>query len=183
LVPFRSQRMSNARNRLCHALVRSTTHRRARPRRRRHCLGFSPRRRMWGPDSTCSHLTVDIVEVVALVEAQIRRPTRTARCSHDDRIDRRNGCALVVDVRRGDLGRERHTSAIGEDVTLDARLASVGRVGTCRVAAFRSLDDCAVQRRPLPVDTTHVVIEPDELLEESSEDASLRPCLKSRVTC
>jgi len=96
------------------------------------------------PDSTCSHLTVDVVEVVALVEAQIRWPTRTARRSHDDRIDRRDRCTLVVDVRGGDLGRERYTSAVGEYVTLVARLASVGRVGTCRVAAFRSLDDCAV---------------------------------------
>src|SRR5512133_1832432 len=119
-------------------------------------------------DSTCSNLTVDVVEVVALVETQIRRPTRPPRRSHDNGIDRGDGSTLVVDVRGGDLGRERHTSAVGEDVTLDARLASVRRVGAGRVAALGSLHDRAVQRRPLPVDSAHVVVELDELLKESS---------------
>jgi hypothetical protein len=90
---------------------------------------------MW-LDSTRSNLTVDVVEVVALVEAQIRRPTRPPRRSHDNGIDRRDGRTLVVDIRGSDLRSERHTSAIGEDVTLDARLASIRRVGACRVAAL-----------------------------------------------
>jgi hypothetical protein len=124
-------------------------------------------------DSTCSNLTVDVVEVVALVEAKIRRPTRPSRRSHDDGIDRWDGRTLVVDVRGGDLGRERHTPSIGEDVTLDARLASIRRVGARRVATFGSLHHRAVQRRPLPIDATHVVVEPDELLKESPEDTGL----------
>lgn len=93
-----------------------------------------------------------------------------------------NGRTFIVDVRGGDLGRERHTSTIGEDVTLDARLASVRRVGSGSIAALGCLHDRAVERRPLPVDATHVVVEPDELLKESSEDTGLRPRLESRVT-
>ena len=66
-----------------------------------------------------------------------------------------------MDVRRGNLGGQRHASTVGEDVTLDAGLASVCRIGSCRIAALWCLDDGAIQRRPLPLDATHVVVEAD----------------------
>jgi len=145
----------------------------------------SPRRFASSTDvranSTCSNLAIDVVEVVALVEAQILRPPRTSRCSHDDGVHRRDRSPLVVHVGSRDLRRQRHASSIGQDVTLDPGLASVRRIGACCVAALGRLDHGAIHRGPLPLDATDLVIELDELLEQSSKDASLAPCLESRV--
>src|SRR4051812_17859928 len=84
-------------------------------------------------------------------------------------------------VGGGDLRGQRHASSVGQDVTLDARLASVCRIGTCCVAAFGRLDHSAIQRGPLPLDAAYLVVELDELLEEPSKDARLAPRLEPRV--
>ena len=132
-------------------------------------------------NSTCSNLAIDVVEVVALVEAQILRPPRTSRCSHHDGVHRRDCRPLVVHIGGSDLRGQRHASSIGQDVTFDAGLASVRRIGPCCVAAFGCLDHGAIHRGPLPLDAADLIVEFDELLEQPSKDASLAPRLESRV--
>src|SRR5262249_24142018 len=87
-------------------------------------------------DAACSNLAVDVVEVVALVETQVCRSAWAARRSYDDGVDRRDSRPLIVHVGSGDLCGQRHASSVDQDVTLDAGLASVRRIGTCCVAAF-----------------------------------------------
>jgi hypothetical protein len=72
------------------------------------------------PNAARSDLALDVVEVVALVEAKVLRSSRSTRRSHDDRIDRRDSGTLVVDVRSRDLRCQRHAPAIGDDVAFDA---------------------------------------------------------------
>jgi len=72
------------------------------------------------PDAARSDLALDVVEVVALVEAKIFRSSRSTCRSHDDRVDGRYSGPLVVDIGGRDLRCQWHASAIGHDVTFDA---------------------------------------------------------------
>ncbi len=81
-------------------------------------------------NATSAHGGLRIGVVVALVEAQMRRPTGPARGPHDDRIERGRDVPFVVDVGGGDVGGERDASGVGEDVTLYAALGAVRGVRT-----------------------------------------------------
>jgi hypothetical protein len=54
-------------------------------------------------DAARADLSLDIVEVVALIEAKILRASRSTRRSHDDGINRRDSGTLVMDVGGRDL--------------------------------------------------------------------------------
>jgi len=74
--------------------------------------------------------------VVSLVEAEVLGATWTARRASDHRVERLADEPLVVDVGAGDLGGQRDTSTIGQDVALDTAFRAIRGVGASEVPPF-----------------------------------------------
>lgn len=67
------------------------------------------------------------------------RPTRTARCSNHDCIERWRQHPFVVHIRRTQQCSEWHATAIGQDVALRPALRPVGWVRACELPPFGAL--------------------------------------------
>lgn len=87
-------------------------------------------------DSALTRFGLGLTVVVALVEAEVVRTTDAAPGAKRHGIERLGHHPLVVDVRRCDLHSDGHAARIGQDVTLDAFLSAIGRVGTRMVPPF-----------------------------------------------
>lgn len=74
--------------------------------------------------------------VIAFVEAQVLRTTRSARSANDDAVENLADEPFVVHVRAGDAHRQRYAAAIGQDVPFDALFRPIGRVGARVVPPF-----------------------------------------------
>lgn len=80
-------------------------------------------------NAAATYFALGVRVVVALVEAQVAWPARSARCTQWNRVERRAGQPLVVDVGAGERHADGHATLIGQDVTLGAELAPIGRIG------------------------------------------------------
>lgn len=91
------------------------------------------------PDATGSNSGLDICGVVALVEAKVLRTPWTAGGAHDNCIECTSHEPLVVDVRSGDLGRERHAPTIRQNVPLHPSFCAVRRIRPGQVPPLGAL--------------------------------------------
>ena len=87
-------------------------------------------------DSTQPHRDLGVAIVVSLVEAELLRPTRTARCSKGHGIERLAGHPLVVDVRAGQRDGDRDAASVGEDVTFRSKFSAISRIGPGELPPF-----------------------------------------------
>ena len=90
-------------------------------------------------DAASSDGRLSVVVVVPFVEAEVPWATRTPRRTEDYCIERLCHEPLVVDVGAGDLGGQRHTAAVGQDVAFDAAFRTIRRVGAGEVPPFGAL--------------------------------------------
>jgi hypothetical protein len=96
---------------------------------------------------------LDVRIVVAFVETQVLWSTRAACAAHSDRVKHRSNQPFVVHVGRGNLQRDRHSSAIGQNMPFRAAFGTIGRIGTRMVPPFGALTMALsrlVQSRPIP---------------------------------
>ena len=77
--------------------------------------------------------------VVAFVEAEVLGTPWTARAAQDNCVKRLSHEPLVVNVRAGDLGRKRHASTVGQNVTLDPSFGAICRARTRQVPPLGAL--------------------------------------------
>lgn len=100
-----------------------------------------------------THGALDVRVVVTLVETQVLWPTRAACSAQGDRVKHRSHQPFVVHVRCGNLQRNRHAPAIGQNMPFRAAFRTIGRVGTRMVppfGAFTMALSRLVQSRPTP---------------------------------
>lgn len=83
---------------------------------------------MWA-DTATPDLSFRVREVVALVEAQMPRATRTTRRTQRHGIQRWRDDALVVHVGAGQHDGDRYATLISQDMTFGAELSAIGRIG------------------------------------------------------
>ena len=86
------------------------------------------------PANTDGRFRVPVV--VTLVQAEVFRPSGPARSAHDHGVEDLGNESLVVDVRAGDLGCQRNTPAVGQDVALDAAFRAIRGVRAREVPPF-----------------------------------------------
>lgn len=103
--------------------------------------GATDQRRLAAPSYVRSHaaipnLFLGVGVVVTLVEAQVLRHQRTSSPAEDDRVERRAGHPLVVDVGSGHLDGERDPARVGQDVAFCAKFCTIGRTGARVVPPF-----------------------------------------------
>ena len=79
-------------------------------------------------DPSNSHRGFAVGVVVAFVQAQVARPTRTEQPADHDRIEHLGDKPLVVHVGPGDPHGQRHSSRIGQNVPFHAEFPPVGGV-------------------------------------------------------
>jgi hypothetical protein len=89
-----------------------------------------------GHHTALARLVLGVVVVVALVEAEIPRPPRTAWRLNGDCVERRADHPLVVNVRSGQGDREGNAATVGQDMALAAQLRAIGRVGASEFPPF-----------------------------------------------
>lgn len=95
---FTSQRISNARNRVCQLVVRATTQRRGRPCTR-PTSGGSPFCRMCGGlDAPRSHRGVAVATRVAFIETTVNWATHPATGFQHDGVERAGQGPFIVQV-------------------------------------------------------------------------------------
>lgn len=87
-------------------------------------------------DASIADFAFGVGVVEALVQAEVRRPTRPARRPKHDGVERRASHPLVVDVRSGDLDGDRDAASIGQDVAFCAEFCAIGRIGARVVPPF-----------------------------------------------
>ena len=87
-------------------------------------------------DTAIADLSFGVRVVEALVQAEVRRPTRPAWRTQYDSVERRAGHPLVVDVRSGDLDGDRDAARVGQDVASCAEFCAIGRIGARVVPPF-----------------------------------------------
>lgn len=87
-------------------------------------------------DPTGTDGRLGVLVVVALVEAEVLGPARAARGTSDHRVERLADEPLVVDVGAGDLGGQRDTPAVGQDVAFDAAFRAIRGVRASEVPPF-----------------------------------------------
>ena len=87
-------------------------------------------------DASIADFAFGVGVVEALVQAEVRRPTRPARCPKYDGVERRAGHPFVVDVRSGDLDGDRDAASVGQDVAFCAEFCAIGRIGARVVPPF-----------------------------------------------
>jgi hypothetical protein len=79
---------------------------------------------------------LDVLVVVAFVEAEILRPAWSTRRPHSDGVERLGDHPFVVHVGARDGRGERDAAAIRQYVPLYAGFGSIGRIGTGVVPPF-----------------------------------------------
>jgi hypothetical protein len=82
-----------------------------------------------GFDLAQPDLLLRIAVVVSLIETEMRRPTRTARCSERHGVQCRASHPLVMNVRAGQRDCNRDSSSIREHVPFRAKLSAISRIG------------------------------------------------------
>lgn len=87
-------------------------------------------------DASIADFPFGISVVEALVQAEVRRPTRPARRPKYDGVERRAGHPLVVDVRSGNLDGDRNAASVGQNVAFGAEFCAIGRIGARVVPPF-----------------------------------------------
>ena len=87
-------------------------------------------------DPARTHGGLCVSVVVPLVQAEMLRSSRPARCPQNHSIKDPGDEPLVVNVRAGDLGGQRDASAVRQDVTLDAALRAIRGVRAREVPPF-----------------------------------------------
>lgn len=93
---------------------------------------------MWTYSALASFLLA-VVVVVPLVQAQIRRSTRTAGGMHQHAIERGSHHPLVVDVGAGERYCDGNTSAISQNVAFGAAFSAIGGIGANEVPPLGAL--------------------------------------------
>ena len=83
-----------------------------------------------GLDAARHNSSLRVVIVVALVEAEILRATRTARRADNHQIERLANHPLIVHVRAGQRDPEHDTAPVRDDVAFRSQLSTIGRIGT-----------------------------------------------------
>jgi len=86
------------------------------------------------PALTNSILATSIV--IALVEAEMLRPTGAARTSHNNRVEGVRHHPHVGDVRPGCHNGDRHAIGVRQKMAFDARFCAIGGVRTRLVPPF-----------------------------------------------
>ena len=89
-----------------------------------------------GDDASVANFAFGVRVVEALVQAEIRGPTRPAWRPQNDRVERRAGHPLVVDVRAGDLHGDGNAACVGQDVAFCAEFCAIGGIGARVVPPF-----------------------------------------------
>jgi hypothetical protein len=87
-------------------------------------------------DASIADFAFGVGVVEAFVQAEVRGPTRPARCPKDDGVQRRAGHPLVVDIRCGDLDGDGNAASVGQDVAFGAEFCAIGRMGARVVPPF-----------------------------------------------
>ncbi len=107
-------------------------------------------------NSAKANRRLDVLIVVAFVEAKVRGTSRPARTTHDNGIEHLVDHACVRDIRAGDERGDRHTASIGQDVPFDAAFRTICRVRPREVPPFGAFTEAlsnelhfnATPRRP-----------------------------------
>lgn len=87
-------------------------------------------------DASIADFAFGVGVVEAFVQAEVRGPTRPARCPKYDGVQRRAGHPLVVDIRCGDLDGDGNAASVGQDVAFGAEFCAIGRIGARVVPPF-----------------------------------------------
>lgn len=92
------------------------------------------------PDMRCdparAHRRFTVSKRVAFVEAAMARPTHAATALEHHGIERGGQRPFVVEIRAAQYDRERHAPAVGQDVTLRAKLRPVRWVRSREIPPF-----------------------------------------------
>lgn len=81
-------------------------------------------------DTAARDLARGIVVVIAFVEAEVPRSTRSARRTERNSVECFAREPLVVDVGAGQRDGDGDAATVGEDVTFRAKLSTICRIGT-----------------------------------------------------
>ncbi len=81
-------------------------------------------------DAPAGDLPRGVVVVVALIEAEVARPTRSTCRAEWNSIECLTGEPLVVDVGAGQRNGDGDTTPVGQDVALRAKLPTICRIGS-----------------------------------------------------
>jgi len=87
-------------------------------------------------DPARSNCCLSVLVVVPLVEAEVLRAAGAARRANHDCVERLADQPLVVDVGAGDLGSQRDSPAVGQDVPFDAAFRAIRGIRTREVPPF-----------------------------------------------
>ena len=87
-------------------------------------------------DPAGSHGRLGVRVVVALVQAEVLGAAWAARRASDHRVEGLADEPLVVDVGAGDLGGQRDTPTVGQNVAFDAAFRPIRGVGASEVPPF-----------------------------------------------
>ena len=80
-----------------------------------------------------------LLVVVALVEADVLRPSWSPGSTKRDGVERLAGHVLVVNIGTRERHGQRDSLAVGQDMALGPELCTIGRVGTGEVPPFGAL--------------------------------------------
>jgi hypothetical protein len=90
-------------------------------------------------DASSAHLSITVVEVVALVQAEVARSKRSPSLAKRNGIERRGDLPLVVNVGASDQYRHGDSAPVDEYVALHAQFAAIRRIWTCVAPPFGAL--------------------------------------------
>lgn len=122
---------------------------------------------------------VDISKIIAFVQAQVLCDALRVRARHDNRKDDLIDQPLVMNVRAGNIGRQRRTTAIDQNMDFAAAFATVNRTFAGVCAAQRRRTRRAVDSLPSPVDTPSLPLEFDKRPHQTLKHPHALPFLKS----
>jgi hypothetical protein len=104
-------------------------------------------------DATTSNLSFGVGVVVALVKTEVTGTPRPPSCWKRHSVKSGTGKPFVVDVGAGQSDRDRDAALVGQDVTLGAELAAIGRVRPREVpplGAFTEALSREAHSQPIP---------------------------------
>lgn len=96
---------------------------------------LAPTPDVW-PHAALAGLILGVVVVVPFVQADMLGPSRPARPTDEDGIERGTDHPLVVNVGAGQRDGERNSAPIGQNMAFCAEFSAIGRIGASEVPPF-----------------------------------------------
>lgn len=93
---------------------------------------------MW-PDTARASLQLRLLVIVALVEADILRPSWPSRAANIHGVEGLADHVHVMHVGAGESNGERDSLSVYEDVAFGAEFGAIGRIGPSEVPPFGAL--------------------------------------------